>query len=410
MDETEKKSVLLLSTSLHSVTDHPATYHRRGVPPFLTGPERGLMSSTSLASLSPLIAFALAACGGGGGGGGSSGGPVLSGLPLATPDPVPETAPDPLPSPGGDTAVQPEPTPEPQPAPEPTPDPTSGDTAGQPEPTPEPQPAPIPQPTPEPTPEPVSGAMITISGRVYDGPVSGADVYIDANSDGIRDTGDMFVARTDAMGFYKSDTVPKELADKPLLAEMREAVDIGDPDNPNDDVAINGLWRAPSASQVISPLTELLVEEELTSLHVAKLFNFPQDIDVTQYDPFLENALQTSSAILVVNTSRQIALIIEKNPENLLEAISKELRLTLPEDKAPTAMELSAITASLAEGRSVATKLADITFTDDGLGRNSVTVDDETRFEIRNGTELWLKAGVELDHETATSHAVTITP
>ncbi|XDZ66381.1 cadherin domain-containing protein [Alphaproteobacteria bacterium LSUCC0684] len=78
-------------------------------------------------------------------------------------------------------------------------------------------------------------------------------------------------------------------------------------------------------------------------------------------------------------------------------------------DDAPTAMTLSASTASVAEGTTAARELAVITFTDDGLGMNTATVSDETRFEIRNGTQLWLKAGVDLDYETNTSHTVTVT-
>ncbi|XDZ66520.1 beta strand repeat-containing protein [Alphaproteobacteria bacterium LSUCC0684] len=78
-------------------------------------------------------------------------------------------------------------------------------------------------------------------------------------------------------------------------------------------------------------------------------------------------------------------------------------------DEAPTAMTLSPGTESVAEG-SAAQELAVITFTDDDLGTNTATVDDTTRFEIRNGTQLWLKAGAALDFETATSHTVTVTP
>jgi len=83
------------------------------------------------------------------------------------------------------------------------------------------------------------------------------------------------------------------------------------------------------------------------------------------------------------------------------------------EDEVPGAMALSASSVRVTEGTSQAMKLADITFTDDALGSNSATVDDTARFEIRNdtsGAELWLKAGVALDHESAASHAVTVTP
>ncbi|XDZ66785.1 cadherin-like domain-containing protein [Alphaproteobacteria bacterium LSUCC0684] len=84
-------------------------------------------------------------------------------------------------------------------------------------------------------------------------------------------------------------------------------------------------------------------------------------------------------------------------------------------DEVPTAMTLTASTGSVAEGVTAARKLADIGFTDDVPGVNTaevntVEVGGKVLFEIRSGTQLWLKAGVDLDHETATSHVVTVTP
>ena len=80
-------------------------------------------------------------------------------------------------------------------------------------------------------------------------------------------------------------------------------------------------------------------------------------------------------------------------------------------DEPPTAMRLSSTAASIAEGVTTAKKLADITFTDDALGNNAVTMATHRLFEIRSGTELWLKADVDLDYETAAdrSHSVTLT-
>lgn len=83
------------------------------------------------------------------------------------------------------------------------------------------------------------------------------------------------------------------------------------------------------------------------------------------------------------------------------------------EDEPPTRMELSLKTIRLDEGVTSARHLADISFTDDALGENSAAVDDITLFEIKEnkegGTELRLRAGVELDYERLTSHVVTVT-
>ena len=84
-------------------------------------------------------------------------------------------------------------------------------------------------------------------------------------------------------------------------------------------------------------------------------------------------------------------------------------------DEAPGAMDLSPASVRIAEGVTAARKLSDITFTDDALGTNgasvnAVLVGGKALFEVRNSTELWLVAGVDLDHEAATSHVVTVTP
>ena len=78
-------------------------------------------------------------------------------------------------------------------------------------------------------------------------------------------------------------------------------------------------------------------------------------------------------------------------------------------DDVPTAMRLSRTSFSVQEGPARARKLADVTFTDDGLGTNAVTVSQSDIFEIRNGIELWLKADAPLDFETASRHRVTLT-
>ena len=79
-------------------------------------------------------------------------------------------------------------------------------------------------------------------------------------------------------------------------------------------------------------------------------------------------------------------------------------------DDIPTAMRLSRTSFSVQEGPARARKLANVTFTDDGLGTNRAWIDASDIFDIRNGTELWLKAGAPLDFETARQHHVTINP
>ena len=80
-------------------------------------------------------------------------------------------------------------------------------------------------------------------------------------------------------------------------------------------------------------------------------------------------------------------------------------------NEAPTAVALTGAISSLNENTSTTTriKLADIAVTDDALGTNTLSLSgtDAAKFEIE-GTELFLKAGVVLDHEVRNSYAVTV--
>ena len=83
------------------------------------------------------------------------------------------------------------------------------------------------------------------------------------------------------------------------------------------------------------------------------------------------------------------------------------------QDDAPTAVTLQPVTQSLAENADVTTgvKVANIVVSDVDGGTNNLalTGTDASLFEIKNGTELWLKAGTALDFETKASLSVQVT-
>ena len=86
------------------------------------------------------------------------------------------------------------------------------------------------------------------------------------------------------------------------------------------------------------------------------------------------------------------------------QALTRTFTLTVSnEDDPPTAMTLSSESLTIPEGTTSRQKLADITFTDDGLGTNTASVSNTTLFEVI-GNELYL-----MDYETATEHQVTLT-
>jgi len=85
-----------------------------------------------------------------------------------------------------------------------------------------------------------------------------------------------------------------------------------------------------------------------------------------------------------------------------------------PTDQAPTALTITPQSGSVDEGTSTEQKLADITFTDDALGTNTITVPTGSIFEIRSVTrttyELWLRPNVNVDFEAQNRYTVTLTP
>lgn len=221
-------------------------------------------------------------------------------------------------------------------------------------------------------------------GIVFDGPLSGAHVYLDADGDGQASEGDIFIGKTDQAGEF-SGTVPAEHATKSLYALLDGATDIGDPAIEGDEVSVEGIWRAPSGSTVISPLTELVVEAGDEAPLLLDELDIPDGIDVTTFNPYSAQGQQSNDRQKVLDAGRRIAELI--NTEGNAQAGLLERVKTALDDK-PSAMSLSAANLRLDEGVTAAIKLADITFTDDGLGANSATVDDTTLFEIRKLTSL----------------------
>ena len=278
-----------------------------------------------------------------------------------------------------------------------------------------------------------SPSFTSLRGRVFDGPIVGALVYVDVDENGAFSSGvDIRVDTTNNNGEY-SGTVDTRYADSPLLAVLNGATDIGDPTIPGDEVRVNGIWSAPARSEIISPLTHLLeITEEDDPSELARMLNLPTNVDITQFDPYASGQDQYTSAqvILAGMTAAEeisrvqgeggslsigalVAEIAELRQE--IDALRGEAR-SLSEilqhfiDNPPTDMRLSRNSLTIAEGMTTAQKLADITFTDDELGTNAATLPPSTLFELQNnGTELWLQEGVELDFETQTTHTITLT-
>ena len=271
--------------------------------------------------------------------------------------------------------------------------------------------------------------------RVYDGPIVGATVWADVDGNGEIGNDDISIGKTDGQGHI---SIPKAYSGHQILVLLGGATDIGEnmkldpPGDPNyDDIPYTkGIWLAPSNSDVVSPFTHYLVVTEKTEAEVTRDLGLPVDIKLTEFDPF-EDGIVNEKEQAIIKKAQEVAIAVgtvteekenakEKDDSKdfdekalLVDEVNKEL---VKSDQFPTAMTLSKAIDTIDEGEiKNAIKLADIAFTDadtqDAFLQNSATIPDSTIFEIRKGTELWLKAGVVLDHDIVggDTHQVTIT-
>ena len=256
----------------------------------------------------------------------------------------------------------------------------------------------------------------SISGRLFDGPISGAKIYIDIDNDGELDKDiDLLIDTTDSKGAYD---IPIAHANKKLIADLTGAVDIGpdlDINDDSDNEDVSGIWLAPAGSKVISPLTHYLSKGG----DVTILENLTSD-EIKTRDPFdgqanddIDNRIKTLAKIVATelgdddNFDNAGAL----NIGTLQTAITAGITSA---NDAPTAMNLSRSSHVVAENTATKTHLATITFIDaDGLGENAITLNNDTLFEIENTSRLvknlYLQAGQTLDYETDESIEVTLT-
>ena len=284
-----------------------------------------------------------------------------------------------------------------------------------------------------------------ISGRLYDGPVAGANVYIDVDENGQIDAEiDHFISRTDETGQYAGHA-PEAHKDKPLIADLNGATDKGkDLTSDHDDTPTSGFWRAPAGSKNISPMTELMLAADKTEAEVAKLLNLPANVKVTDYDPFEDDTLDATDEA-VIEAGQKLAAELAKKPDDIEAAVAKAFAPEPPEppkpqepvDEKPTAIsytpayrQVSSLRRPLledGEGEDVgawrtyfredkpfsALVLATINLTDDALGDNQLSLSDDTYFELRETDDrlvwqLLLREGAEPDYETAPRHTTTI--
>ena len=371
-----------------------ATFHLKGLP----------APSSHSTSLTPygtaFWALILAACGGGGGGGGGGGTPTFSGAPIEDREEATfqETTANKIG--GGDTKT------------------------------------------------------IEMRGRVIDGPVEGASLFLlrpdHVNSGPVK----IFIGTSGPDGNYTTKT-DSNYAGYILYADLANAIDHGeDLASSEDNIRYDAgeFWRAPAGSAIISPLTEILgrvhgfTPTSAQKAAFSKSLGLPTDIDVTQDDPLsAEMAAHRQQLLILGRSANQALRNLGDAPLNAgqtgqayLDEINRlYARETQTPDKEPPSPEqpqqvapkspepaenmkpgavaLSRSAYELNEGNVHFAALTRITIIDDGLGKVGLAaLPQNSIFEYRpvaarRGVyDLYLKSGVKLDDSMVGAHAVTI--
>ncbi|NIB44364.1 DUF4214 domain-containing protein [Pseudomaricurvus alkylphenolicus] len=145
------------------------------------------------------------------------------------------------------------------------------------------------------------------TGRVADGYIAGAEIFIDVNSDGIADPEESTGVFTDADGNFSLQTT----LSGDLLAVGGTNIDTG---LPNDL-----LLSAPEHASIINPLTTLVQEvknsgelsTEAAESAVQSALGIEEDIDLISYDPLAQD---DELAIEVQSKAVQVAAVAALSP------------------------------------------------------------------------------------------------
>jgi hypothetical protein len=140
---------------------------------------------------------------------------------------------------------------------------------------------------------------VSVDGNVIKGPLSNSIVFLDYNRNGQLDPGAGEPSlRTGTDGRYKLSTVNKNFN---IVAKTDEStVDT------SSGVILSGITLiAPGGATVITPLTTLMVEGNLTANQVTEVLGLPSDVNVLSFNPF-SSAEGSIAALAVEKISHQL--------------------------------------------------------------------------------------------------------
>ena len=133
--------------------------------------------------------------------------------------------------------------------------------------------------------------------NVYDGPLENALVFIDANENGELDEGELR-GRTDEQGDV---TFNVDTSDKSIVA-LTDELTI---DRISNEVLAGLKLTAPKGSSVVSPITTLIDQTDLTDAQIKSTFSLPDSFDFLQDNPF-DGSFSTVDQTKIISTNSQI--------------------------------------------------------------------------------------------------------
>lgn len=149
----------------------------------------------------------------------------------------------------------------------------------------------------------VAAVPVTIGGKVADGYVRGAKIYIDENGNGIADTAEDTGVVTDATGGFSLTTTKKG----PIIAVGGVNIDTG--------IANTLVLKAPSGSSIINPVTTMIqgyvashpgATAETAETAIQNSLGLP-NVDLLTYDPL---SAADANSVAVQRTLAQLASIL----------------------------------------------------------------------------------------------------
>ncbi len=180
-----------------------------------------------------------------------------------------------------------------------------------------------------------SSSSSSVSGRVIDDYISGGEVCIDANDDGVSN--DTVCTTTDNNGIFTFSSVPAHPLIMDCTASSSSCIDIA------TEKAFTGKLTAPAGSLVLNSLTTLVQEykraeptksvEDIES-EIKTQLGLSADIDLKTYDPIAKAYDAEGQKVLAAQTKIQVLLTgIAKAKDADMTAVATAVSKSLIEDK-----------------------------------------------------------------------------